>query len=147
MSKREREYSSGGIVARSLKSGTKVLLILDPYKKWTWPKGKIEGKETPLEAATREIAEETGLRDLEMISEVGRSNYYYRRGSVLIYKTVYMYLFNSLSSERLLIQKSEIEGGQWFPPDEALKKLGYKGAGNLLKKALKILESRCVEGR
>ncbi len=41
------------------------MLLLRAYRNWDFPKGLREAGETPLEAAIREIAEETGLRDLE----------------------------------------------------------------------------------
>ena len=138
MGRLDREFSSGGIVIRRRGARIKVLLIRDPYGNWTWPKGKIDGKETPLEAAKREIKEETGLGNIRMISEIGRTNYYYRRSKRLIYKTVYFYLFESVGDEPLAIQKSEIADGAWFAERNALLKVGYKGARELLKKALTL---------
>jgi 8-oxo-dGTP pyrophosphatase MutT (NUDIX family) len=64
MSKRraELEVSAGGIVFRRLPGeGAKYLLIRDSYNNWGFPKGHLEGNESPAEAAIRETAEETGL--------------------------------------------------------------------------------------
>jgi len=43
--------------------GLRVLLVHRPrYDDWSWPKGKLDGGEGPVEAAVREVAEETGLQ-------------------------------------------------------------------------------------
>lgn len=43
--------------------GIEVLLVHRPrYDDWTLPKGKLEPRETPEDAARREVEEETGLR-------------------------------------------------------------------------------------
>lgn len=49
---------------RATADGSKVLL-LRAYRNWDLPKGRLEPGETPLEAAIREVREETGLSDLE----------------------------------------------------------------------------------
>lgn len=138
MKKFEREFSSGGIVVKSRASKPKILLIKDPFGKWTWPKGNIDKGETPLDAAKREIAEETGLKNIQVVSKIGQSNYFYRREKKLIYKTVYFYLFKFSGKEALSIEKREIEDGRWFSEEEALSRLGYEGAKERLKKAIKV---------
>lgn len=55
--------SAGMIVVRNTQSGFKVLL-LRAYSYWDFPKGKIEGQESPLEAAFREVKEESAITDL-----------------------------------------------------------------------------------
>jgi len=140
MAKFKREISSGGIVIKRRASGLDILLIKDPYGRWTWPKGKIEGRESPLEAARREIGEETGLFDIRPQARAGRTNYFYKRDNKLIYKTVHIYVFESSGAEALSIQKAEIADGRWFSPREALSVLGYKGAKVILKRALRMFK-------
>ncbi len=53
----EREFSSGGIIIKFRNSKISVLLIKDPYGRWTWPKGKIDKGESSLDAAKREVEE------------------------------------------------------------------------------------------
>lgn len=40
-------------------------LLLRVYRYWDFPKGRVEPGELPLEAAKREVEEETTLRDLQ----------------------------------------------------------------------------------
>lgn len=39
-------------------------LMLRAYRNWDFPKGLREGEETPIEAAIREVGEETGIHTL-----------------------------------------------------------------------------------
>lgn len=56
--------SAGIVVVRRTADGCRFLL-LRVYNYWDFPKGLVEPGETPLEAARREIREETGLTDLD----------------------------------------------------------------------------------
>jgi len=134
----KREYSSGGIVVKRWGRGLRVLLIKDPYGRWTWPKGNIEKGESSKNAALREITEEVGLKRLKLLEKVGQTQYFYRLKSSLIFKTVYIYLISASPKERLKIQFEEIDAGKWFNPKQALSKVSYKDAPQTLKKALKI---------
>ena len=84
------------------------------------------------------MKEETGLGNIQLISKVGQTNYFYTRRKRLIYKTVYLYLFKFIGKEALSIEKREIEDGRWFSEEEALSRVAYKGAKGLLKKVIKV---------
>lgn len=144
MARFELEFSSGGVVVKENSGGIEMLLIEDPYGKWTWPKGKLDKGESPLAAAKREIGEEVGLKDIELISKIGQTNYFYKRDAKLIYKTVYIYLFRSAGNEGLKIQKSEIEDGAWFSVEEALLKVSYRGAKGMIKRASHVFKRKIL---
>jgi bis(5'-nucleosidyl)-tetraphosphatase len=131
-----REFSSGGVILREGNSDFEILLIKDSYGNWTWPKGNIEKDETSEEAAIREIAEEVGLKRIKLIDRISEVRYFYRRGANLIFKTVYIYLFQTEEEEKLKVLTSEIEDAKWFTSVEALEKIDYKGAKEVLKKAI-----------
>lgn len=60
---RVKILSAGVIPVR--RSGDRWLyLLLRAYQYWDFPKGKTEAGETPLEAALRELKEETGLEQV-----------------------------------------------------------------------------------
>ncbi|NQT90027.1 MAG: NUDIX hydrolase [Candidatus Omnitrophica bacterium] len=134
----EKEFSAGGVIIRGSRNEPMVLLIKDSYGHWTWPKGKLKSGESPKDAAIREIWEETGLKDIELIESLGKTEYSCRRQGRQIFKTVHLYLFWQRSGEELKIQHDEIQEGAWFTPDEALDKIEYDGAVELLKKAIAI---------
>ena len=70
------EHTAGGIVVR----GDKALIVYQPgTDSWGFPKGHLEGAETRLQAASREVLEETGIHDLDMREELGA---YTRRSNV-----------------------------------------------------------------
>lgn len=132
----KREFSAGGIVVKKQGRGLKVLLIKDSYGRWTWPKGNIQKGESAEDAALREVAEEVGLENIQPLEKIGQTQYFYRLKGELIFKTVYVYLIEAKGNEKIEVQKEEIEKGAWFAPQAALKKLEYKGAPQLLKKAI-----------
>lgn len=137
-----REFSSGGIVAKKTDSGLKILLIKDGYGRWTWPKGNIEKGETSQNAAIREIREEVGLKNIRLIDKIDSIKYFYRLKGKLIFKTVYLYLFEAEGNENLKVLKAEINDAKWLAPDEAVEKIDYKGSKETLKKALAVFIKR-----
>jgi 8-oxo-dGTP pyrophosphatase MutT (NUDIX family) len=58
-----RRFSAGAVVVRSTPDGWRYLL-LRVYRTWDFPKGRVEAGEAPLQAAVREVEEETALTDL-----------------------------------------------------------------------------------
>lgn len=80
-----RILSAGVVLVRAERAAWQFLL-LRAYQYWDFPKGRTEAGETPLEAARREVAEETGITELhfhwgEDYTETGP----YARGKVARY--------------------------------------------------------------
>ncbi|MFN0314424.1 MAG: NUDIX domain-containing protein, partial [Burkholderiales bacterium] len=61
---RRNKFSAGVVVVRSAGEEWRYLL-LRVFKNWDFPKGRVEEGESPLEAARREVEEETGLSVLD----------------------------------------------------------------------------------
>lgn len=55
--------SAGVVPVRFTRQGPRVLL-LRAYRHWDFPKGGVEAGEAPIDAALREVEEETGITDL-----------------------------------------------------------------------------------
>ena len=56
------EYSCGGVVFTRHGGQIRYVLVEEASGKFSFPKGHMEGNETEIETARREIFEETGLR-------------------------------------------------------------------------------------
>ncbi|MDH3712394.1 MAG: NUDIX domain-containing protein [Gammaproteobacteria bacterium] len=77
--------SAGVVVVRHYPSQRRYLL-LRAYRYWDFPKGLVEAHELPLQAALRELAEETGLHDADLRwGEHYRETEVYGRGKVARY--------------------------------------------------------------
>ncbi|MFH1837197.1 MAG: NUDIX domain-containing protein [Candidatus Omnitrophota bacterium] len=134
----KRQFGAGGVVI-SRDDGMKVLLIKDRYGRWTWPKGHVEEGETDEETALREITEETGLKHIRIIEKIGSQEYWFTLKDEKIFKTVNIFLVESLGQEKLKIQKEEVLLAEWFSPPEALDRIEYEGSKEILEKAIEAM--------
>ena len=103
------------------------------------PKGHPDGDETPEQAATREVAEETGLT-AELIAPLGETNYTYERRGRRMAKRVAFFLFEYRSGD-LADHDHEIEDARWMPLKEAARSLTYAGEREMINRALSRLAS------
>ena len=129
------EKSSGGVVYRRDRAGLTFLLIRDPYRNWGLQKGHIEGDETPRDAALREVLEETGLGGLAVIDELPTIDWYYRNGGRLIHKFCHFYLLECDRGEAVPQLEEGITACLWYSFAEAMKKLTYDNAREVLRVA------------
>jgi 8-oxo-dGTP pyrophosphatase MutT (NUDIX family) len=132
------ERSAGAIVIHRSDSAIEYLILHYPAGHWDFPKGNVEKGESDLDAAIREIGEETGLTDLRFINGFKKMiQYYYRRGDQLVRKTVTFYLAESKTKDIKL--SYEHQGYVWLPIQEAMAKVTYQNARNVLKEAYQFL--------
>jgi 8-oxo-dGTP diphosphatase len=138
------EHSAGGIIYKKEKSTIMIVMIMDPYGKWTFPKGHIEKDEKPEEAALRESSEETGLTNLEFVKQVGKTDFWFKDRwegkNDLIHKTVDYYLFKAKDNFNLTPQTKEINDAKWVSLEKASKLSNYKDNTIIIKNIIKILE-------
>ena len=96
---------------------------------WSLPKGHIDPGEKPLEAARREIDEESGVSDLSLIEDLG----FYTRNRIGLHggddiseqKTIYMFLFRT-AQERLAPRDPMNPEARWVVPDEVSALLSHR---------------------
>jgi len=126
------EVSAGGIVYNP--KTEKVLLILDSYGRWAFPKGHVEKGETIPQAAIRETSEEVGLKNLKIVKKLGTIKYVFRLKGQLISKVVHVFLM--LTEETKLKPQWEIQGAKWYDIDKAVDRVDYDNSKEIAKKAV-----------
>ena len=140
-----REPTSGGIVFRRPKNGgdIEILLIQDAKDRWTIPKGHIEEGETAQATARREIGEEAGLHDVDMLGWLGKIHFRYRRIDRLVLMTTQIYLVRVRTDGEEIKKEEWMNGIKWFPFNEALDLIEYEDIAKLMLKArTKIREEK-----
>ena len=124
-----KEKSAGCVILNE----NKVLLILQKNGDfWGFPKGHLEENETEIEAAKREVLEETGIEVIIDENKRYETNYIIRNE---IDKTSVFYVAKPKSGT-LKKQECEVEDIGWFGYEEALEKLSFDNYKEVLKKAL-----------
>jgi 8-oxo-dGTP pyrophosphatase MutT (NUDIX family) len=133
-----KEKSAGAIIFRKEGGKIKYLLLMRNPKYWDLPKGNIEKGEKEEETVKREVLEETGIKDIKIISGFKESeHYFYRLKGELVSKDVVFFLAES-DTEKVKISKEHQEF-EWFTFDEAIKKVKSK---EMLQKANTFLNNR-----
>jgi 8-oxo-dGTP pyrophosphatase MutT (NUDIX family) len=144
----ERETSAGGVVFRRWADGEwRYLLIRDSYRNWGFPKGHVEPREPPAQAARREIAEETGLSDLILHGPIEVIDWYFRFHGRTIHKYCHFFLFESRLGEAVPQVDEGITECVWRPLDEALGTISYDNARSVLQRAAGLVRSVVGAGR
>ena len=102
-----------------------VLFVRKRNAKWNLPGGRVEPDETPLQAARREMAEETGLAfdELRFLSE-------YREERVI------HYLFEARKAGEKPRPLNEIDACRWLKPRQVAKRR--------VRRPIKTLLRRCA---
>jgi 8-oxo-dGTP pyrophosphatase MutT (NUDIX family) len=162
-----REISSGGVVIRrkdgawsmaaiELPSATPAAMP-DPTKRAVRPKAKskpilclpkglVDPGEKPLEAALREVREETGIT-ASLVTKLGDSKYVYVRSwgdGEKVFKIVSFYLLRYESGRIDDVSDAmrvEVARAKWVPLKDAPKLLAYGGEKQMARQALEYVEA------
>ena len=160
-----REISAGGVVIRN-KDGTWWMAAIElpgappgelaPAAKRTrskpkvvlcLPKGLVDPGEKPLEAALREVQEETGITAV-LVTKLGDSKYVYVRSwgnGERVFKIVSFYLLRYESGRIDNItddMRVEVARAKWVRLEDAPKLLAYKGEKQMAQQALEYVSAR-----
>lgn len=141
------EKSVGAVIFRKEENKIKYLLLHYPRGSriqesyWDFSKGHVEKGETEGKAMRREVFEETGIRDLELVPKFRETiKYFFRWEKKTIFKIVVFYL-GETKIEKVQIS-AEHMGYKWLEYEDAMKKLTFDNAKEILKKADKLIRSK-----
>lgn len=133
-----REPTAGGVIFRRNKDNDiEILLIQDAKDRWTIPKGHIEKGETAQETAKREIGEEAGLKDVEVLGWLGKINFRYRRIDKLVLMTTQVFLVKALGDTDSIQKEDWMHDIRWFSFTDALDVIEYEDIGKLILLAMR----------
>ncbi len=93
----------GGLV----KNKTGEVLLIFRRGKWDLPKGKLDDGETLQECASREVQEETGLREIEIMAEINTTYHTYLQFGKHILKESHWYMMLAKGNEAFKPQFEE----------------------------------------
>ena len=103
--------AAGGLVERS----DDKFLFIYRNNRWDLPKGGVEKKELIIEAAQREVKEETGLADLIVINKIGETYHIFKKGKNFRLKRTYWFKMKSDYQGELFPQEEEgIISAEWI---------------------------------
>lgn len=110
-------------------------LLLDSGRNWDFPKGHVNKNESDLDAAVRELREETGIADAQVVSGFSHEiSYFFRQARHgLIRKTVVFFLAEA-GTDSVAISREHV-GHVYLPYEQALKQLKFAGARQVLRAA------------
>ena len=130
----EYQHSAGIVVFGQEDGQRKYLLLHYVSGHWDFPKGKLEEGETKEQAARRELQEETGIEEVDIIPGFQDSLAYMftGRSGKKIHKTVTFFAGQTRIKD--IILSREHKGFAWLPFEKAVAQVTYKNAKELLEK-------------
>lgn len=112
--------SAGGVV---VSPSRKVIVVSQNGNSWSLPKGIIEPGETEVEAAKREITEESGVKQLKHVKPLGEYSRYIigknpREDDKSVLKHIKMHLFTTPSQSQLVPEDPANPEARWVDIDQ-----------------------------
>ena len=119
-----RYQAAGGVVV----NGDKVLVLRRPsLDEVRLPKGHIKKRESPVEAALREVTEESGYAALEVVADLGCQVVEFDHEDAHVVRNEYYFLVRLQSDRQAEREEQEFQFiPDWVDWDQALSELTYE---------------------
>ncbi|MEI9943002.1 MAG: NUDIX hydrolase [Chitinophagaceae bacterium] len=124
--------AAGGLV----KNEKDEILMIFRRGKWDLPKGKLDKGETLEACAVREVEEETGLKNVQLISPLMITHHTYHEGTKFLLKESHWYTMKVEGEQKLVPQtEEEIHEIKWVgtPELDAYMKNSFPSVVDVLK--------------
>ena len=137
MSKIRRYSAAGGVV---IHEGKMLLLDRPTRGEVRLPKGHIEPEEKPEATALREVAEESGYADLNIVANLGDQVVEFEHEGRHYIRTEYYFLMQLRSEEQAPCSTQDAAQFQvqWTPLAEAVQMLTYASEQAVARKAITV---------
>ena len=114
-------------------------LLRNAGRHWDYPKGHVEKGEDDLTAARRELAEETGIVDVEVIPDFKiEIEYFFRHSKHGLTKKTVKYFLGRAKNRQAQISHEHTDSS-FLPAAAALKQVTFSNSRHLLQKAIDFL--------
>ena len=134
-----KEQSVGTVLFIEESKEKLFLLLHYPTGHWDFVKGKIENNESFEQATIRETKEETGIIDIEFIKGFKEKiEYSFKFNGDIVQKEVIFFLAKT-NTKQVKISDEHLDY-VWLDFNNALNKITYENAKNILIKAKNYLE-------
>ncbi|MCG5467049.1 NUDIX domain-containing protein [Micromonospora sp. MED01] len=143
-----RRYASAGAVVTTDDLNAPSVLLLDQIRKTgerqtVAPKGRLEPGAAPLQAATREVAEEAGLTNTHYSAYLGQEAYtFIDNDGTTAAKTVDWFLFRASSTATTPNRDEGFVDARWLDADSARQAASHAQFQQILDRALAIIAWR-----
>jgi bis(5'-nucleosidyl)-tetraphosphatase len=140
------EEAAGYILFHDGPTGRRFLLLRNRrHGSWGFPKGKLEDGEDHASAARRELAEETGVADIEPLADFETQSIYVPRAADddddARQKKRVVYFLAAARSPRWA-RSEEHDAGDWMSAEEVVAMLRHEDLKRVFREALRRLTKR-----
>lgn len=128
-----QEKSFGFVVVNKTKENLLFLIIQNVGSEdWCFPKGLPLKNENPIDTASRELEEETGIKNISILPKLKfTDNYKFELNNILVNKKVLFFVCFS-KDLRVNIQKNEVKDYMWGDFKQVLERLKFDSQKKIL---------------
>ena len=137
------DFSCGVIPMRVVDGRREFLLIQHKAGHWAFPKGHPEEGETDLQAARRELAEETGLSEVALDEGHPFEEHYEftKRSGKHVSKRVVYFLGEVQPGQAVVLQESEVSDYAWGDAAQTRERMTFDEGRALFDEVLSYIDA------